>query len=72
MTIDHPDTAPLILRRSRCAYIVPGQLRREAYNLANHPQLDEPQRNLTSPAFGKITNTLNDGRLLQFGLRLVL
>lgn len=47
-------------------------LRAEAYNLANHPQFDEPQRNLTSPSFGRITNTLNYGRVLQFGLRLML
>jgi hypothetical protein len=109
MTIDHPNTAPLILRRDRFAYIVPGErrgslgrctfrkdgianfnaavtkqwrwsgrrewtvlLRGEAYNLTNHPQFDEPQRNYSSPAFGKITNTLNDGRVLQLGLRLVL
>lgn len=48
------------------------QLRGEAYNLSNTPQFDEPQRNLSSPAFGKITNTLNDGRVFQFGLRLTL
>jgi hypothetical protein len=47
-------------------------LRAEAYNLSNTPQFDEPQRNFTSPAFGKITNTLNDGRVMQVGLRLVL
>ena len=46
--------------------------RAEAYNLANHPQFDEPQRNLSSPAFGKITNTLNDGRIMQLSLRLSL
>jgi hypothetical protein len=46
--------------------------RGEAFNLTNTPQFDEPQRNLTSPAFGKITNTLNDGRILQLGMRLVL
>ena len=48
------------------------QFRGEAFNVTNHPQFDEPQRNLTSPAFGKITNTLNDGRVLQLGLRLLL
>jgi hypothetical protein len=48
------------------------QFRAEAYNLTNTPQFDEPQRNLTSPAFGKITNTLNDGRVFQFGLRFIL
>ena len=42
----------------------------EAFNLTNHPQFDGPQYTLTSAAFGKITNTLNDGRVLQFGLRL--
>ena len=46
--------------------------RAEAFNLTNQPQFDEPQRNLSSPAFGKITNTLNDGRVLQLGIRLTL
>lgn len=106
-TIAHPDTAPLILQRSRFAYIQPGQragnlgrstfrkspianfnaaiakewrfqgqreyrlvFRAEGFNATNHAQFDEPQRNLSSPAFGKITNTLNDGRVLQLTLRL--
>jgi hypothetical protein len=47
------------------------QLRGEVLNLSNTPQFDEPQRNLTSPAFGKITNTLNDGRVFQFAFRLM-
>jgi hypothetical protein len=47
-------------------------LRGEAYNLTNHPQFDEPQRNLSAPPFGNITNTLNDGRVLQFGVRIIL
>nr|MCU0246671.1 hypothetical protein [Bryobacter sp.] len=42
------------------------------YNLSNTPQFDVPQRNLSSPSFGRITNTLNDGRVMQVGLRLVL
>ncbi len=46
------------------------QFRLEAYNVTNSPQFDEPQRNLTSPSFGRITNTLNQGRILQAGLRL--
>jgi hypothetical protein len=48
------------------------QFRAESYNLSNTPQFDEPQRNLTSPSFGKITNTLNDGRVFRIGLRLIL
>lgn len=47
-------------------------VRAEAYNLTNHPQFDEPQRNLTSPSFGRITNTLNDGRVIQISLRFIL
>jgi len=47
-------------------------LRGEAYNAGNHAQFDEPQRNLSSPAFGKITNTLNDGRVLQIAVRFML
>jgi hypothetical protein len=109
MTVGHPDAAPLILRRDRFSFIVPGEprgsvgrgtfrkapinnwnasinkswqwagsrewvllLRGEVYNLTNTPQFDEPQRNLTSPSFGRITNTLNDGRVFQLGLQLVL
>ncbi len=48
------------------------QLRAETYNLSNTPQFDEPQRNLTSTSFGKITNALNDGRVFQLGIRLIL
>jgi hypothetical protein len=47
------------------------QFRAEAYNLSNTPQFDEPQRNYSSPSFGKLTNTLNDGRVYQVGLRLL-
>ncbi|MBI1897599.1 MAG: hypothetical protein HYS04_13900, partial [Acidobacteria bacterium] len=110
MSVNDPDTAPLVLRRDRFAFIRPyenrGSLGRntfrkdsianlnaaitrqwrwggataektllfrvEAFNLTNHPQFDEPQRNLTSPSFGRITNTLNDGRVLQVGIRLLL
>ncbi|UCF38105.1 MAG: TonB-dependent receptor, partial [Acidobacteriota bacterium] len=46
------------------------QFRIEAYNLTNSPQFDEPQRNLSAPSFGRITNTLNDGRVFQIGLEL--
>lgn len=42
--------------------------RAESINLTNTPQFAEPNVDLTSPAFGKITNTLNDGRLFRFTL----
>lgn len=44
--------------------------RAESVNLMNSPQFAEPSFDLTSPAFGKITNTLNDGRTFQFTLQL--
>jgi hypothetical protein len=43
--------------------------RAESINFLNTPQFAEPGTNLTSPSFGKITNTLNDGRTFQFQLR---
>ncbi len=42
----------------------------EALNLFNHPQFAEPGRELTSPNFGQITNTLNDGRAFKLSLEL--
>lgn len=44
--------------------------RAESINLFNTPQFAEPNPDLSSPAFGKITNTLNDGRTFRFHLRL--
>ena len=44
--------------------------RAEAVNLANTPQFAEPFRELSSPNFASITNTLNDGRAIRFHLRL--
>lgn len=43
--------------------------RAESINFLNTPQFAEPNTDLTSPAFGQITNTLNDGRAFQFLLR---
>ncbi|MBM3724762.1 MAG: hypothetical protein FJW40_04980 [Acidobacteria bacterium] len=42
----------------------------ESINFFNTPQFAEPNLDLSSPAFGKITNTLNDGRTFRFQLRL--
>ena len=47
-------------------------LRIESLNLTNHPQFEEPGRDLSGDNFGRITNTLNDGRAFRFGLRLSL
>ena len=42
----------------------------ESVNFFNTPQFANPNADLSSPAFGKITNTLNDGRSFQFTLQL--
>ncbi len=44
--------------------------RAESINFFNTPQFADPNPDLSSPAFGKITNTLNDGRSFQFTLQL--
>ena len=44
--------------------------RADSINFFNTPQFAEPGGDLSSPAFGKITNTLNDGRSFQFTIQL--
>lgn len=43
--------------------------RAESLNFTNHPQFQDPGSNLAQGNFGKITNTLNDGRTFRFTLR---
>ncbi|MEQ1886130.1 MAG: hypothetical protein ABL967_13785 [Bryobacteraceae bacterium] len=43
--------------------------RAESINFTNTAQFAEPNNSLASPAFGQITNTLNDGRTFRFNLR---
>lgn len=43
--------------------------RAESLNFTNHPQFQEPGAELAQGNFGKITNTLNDGRTFRFTLR---
>lgn len=47
------------------------EFRAEAINFFNTPQFAEPGKTLTSPSFGQINNTLNDGRTFRFQLRLL-
>lgn len=44
--------------------------RAESLNFTNHPQFAEPGLVLAQNNFGRITNTLNDGRAFKFTLRL--
>ncbi len=43
--------------------------RAESLNFTNHPQFQEPGSSLAQGNFGKITNTVNDGRTFRFTLR---
>ena len=45
-------------------------LRAESVNFFNTPQFADPTTSMTSPSFGRITNTLNDGRTFRFTLQL--
>ena len=43
--------------------------RAESVNFFNTPQFADPTTSLTSPSFGRITNTLNDGRTFRLTLQ---
>jgi len=47
------------------------ELRAESVNFFNTPQFAAPWVELSSPGFGSITNTLNDGRAFRFQLKFV-
>jgi hypothetical protein len=48
------------------AYI---EFRVEFFDLWNHPQFGPPNGTQTSATFGQVTNTVNNPRLIQFGLK---
>ena len=47
------------------------EFRAESINFFNTPQFAQPTFSLTSPSFGQINNTLNDGRTFRFQMRLM-
>jgi len=47
------------------------QLRAEFFNLFNRANFSNPNGGRGSAAFGQISSTVNDGRIVQFGLRVV-
>jgi hypothetical protein len=47
------------------------QFRAEFFNLFNHPNFNTPGLILDSPSFGVITGTVNNGRIIQFGLKVL-
>jgi len=44
--------------------------RAEFFNLFNHPQFGLPIGDISSPGFGSVNSTVNNPRLVQFGLKL--
>jgi hypothetical protein len=44
-------------------------VRAESVNFFNTPQFAEPTKELSAPSFGRITNTLNDGRTFRISAR---
>jgi hypothetical protein len=46
------------------------EFRAESFNLFNHPQFYVPGTDVDSSNFGRITETVNNPRLIQFGLKL--
>jgi Carboxypeptidase regulatory-like domain/TonB-dependent Receptor Plug Domain len=44
--------------------------RTEFFNLFNHAQFGQPANNFSAPGFGAVNSTVNNPRLIQFGLKL--
>ncbi len=44
--------------------------RTEFFNLFNHAQFGQPGNNVSAPGFGAVSSTVNNPRLIQFGLKL--
>jgi hypothetical protein len=47
------------------------QFRTEFFNIMNHPNFGNPNVNLDSVAFGQITSTSVNARLIQFALKIL-
>jgi hypothetical protein len=44
--------------------------RAEFFNLFNHAQFGSPVADINAPGFGSVNSTVNNPRLVQFGLKL--
>lgn len=59
-----------VLKRTRITEKVNVEFRGEIFNLLNTVNFDNPETNINSENFGKISNTVGRPRLMQFALRL--
>jgi len=60
-----------IFKRFRIGERADIQFRTEIFNIFNHAQFDLPNTTIGTPAAGTISATVNDARLIQFGLKFV-
>jgi hypothetical protein len=60
-----------VLKKIQVVERVRLEFRAEFFNFTNHPVFAAPNGNISSPDFGRVTNTLNSPRQIQFGLKLI-
>jgi len=67
---DYRDTDIAFIKHTRLREQLDLEFRAEIFNLTNTPAFGQPNGVLGSSAFGTITSTATDPRVLQFGLKL--
>jgi hypothetical protein len=60
-----------VFKRTSIYEAVNVEFRAEFFNLFNHPQFGPPNGTVTSSTFGQVTNTVNNPRLVQFGMKFI-
>jgi hypothetical protein len=60
-----------VFKRTSIYEAVRVEFRAEFFNLFNHPQFGPPNGTVTSSTFGQVTNTVNNPRLVQFGMKFI-
>ena len=65
------DTDLAFIKNSRIKEAMNLQLRAEIFNLTNTPALAQPNGVLGTPAFGTITSTITNPRVVQFGVKIL-
>jgi len=58
-----------VLKRFRITERKRLEYRTEFFNISNHPVFSIPVTTIDTPTAGRVTSTLNSGRILQFALK---